>query len=52
MTRIDLYHITEALESARVELEELQETEDWFVSDSLERIFIALQILRTIDAED
>lgn len=44
MTRLELYHVIEALESAKAELEELQASEDWFVSDSLDQIKTALQI--------
>jgi hypothetical protein len=48
MTKIELYHIVEALEGAKAELEEMQQSEDWFVSDSLEQIEIALEILREL----
>lgn len=51
MTKIELYHLTEALEGARDELVEMMEREDWFVSDRLDQIDIALEILSNVVVE-
>lgn len=51
MTKLELYHLTEALEGAKAELEELEHSEDWFSSTALEQIDTALQILSTITVE-
>lgn len=45
MTRVDLEHVKNALESALEELEELQVQEEWFVSPSIDRLYSALEIL-------
>lgn len=48
MTKIELYHLAEALEGAKAELEELERAEDWFSSSAIEQIEIALEILGKI----
>lgn len=51
MTKIELYHITEALEGAKAELEELERSEEWFSSSALEEIYVALELLKDVDVE-
>lgn len=48
MTKLELYHLTEALEGAKAELEELEHSEDWFSSTALEQIEVGLEILQNI----
>lgn len=38
MKKIDILAVLETLENCEAELEELQNSEDWFVSPALERI--------------
>lgn len=49
MTKNELYHLTEALEGAKSELEELERSEEWFSSSALEQIYVALRILEDAD---
>lgn len=51
MTKIELYHLTEALEGAKAELEELEHSEEWFSSTALEQIEVGLQILGNVTVE-
>lgn len=51
MTKIELYHLTEALEGAKAELEELERSEDWFSSSALEEIYVALEVLGNVTIE-
>lgn len=46
MTRANMKHILNALEAAEAELEELETSQSWFSSDSLEQIYSSQQILR------
>lgn len=52
MTKLELYHLTEALEGAKAELEELEQSEDWFSSGVLDQIYTALQILENVEVEE
>lgn len=45
LTGPELWNVREALESAKAELEEMEATEDWFVTEVLDRIETALEIL-------
>lgn len=45
MTKNELFQVTEALEGAKAELEELEHSEDWFSSSALEQIYVALRIM-------
>lgn len=45
MTKAELFHVTEALEGAKAELEELEHSEEWFSSSALEQIYVAIRIL-------
>lgn len=51
MTRLELYHLTEALEGAKAELEELERSEEWFSSSALDEIEVGLEILRNVVVE-
>lgn len=44
-TRQDLHHVKEALESFQAELEILEHDNEWFVSDSRDRLASALEII-------
>lgn len=48
MTKLELYHLTEALEGAKAELEELEHSEEWFSSTALEQIYTALEVLANV----
>lgn len=41
--------MTEALEGAKAELEELERSEEWFSSSAIEQIYVALRILADAD---
>lgn len=45
LSEVERWVIVEALKSAQSELEEMGQTEEWFVSDSLDQIESALEIL-------
>lgn len=45
LTGPELWNVVEALKSAKAELEEMEATEEWFVTETLERIEVALEIL-------
>lgn len=45
MTKNELFHVTEALEGAKAELEELERSEEWFSSSALEQIYVAIKIM-------
>jgi len=48
LTKADVYHIKDALESFQAELEILENDKEWYVSDSKDRVDSALQILYTV----
>lgn len=45
LTPPEVYDVKEAIKAAIIELEELQYSQDWFVSDSLDYLYTALEIL-------
>lgn len=45
MTRSDLLHIKGALEAVQTELEQLMVSEDWFVTEVVDQVESALQII-------
>ena len=45
MTRSDLLHIMGALEAVQTELEQLMVSEDWFVTEVVDQVESALQII-------
>lgn len=45
LSSVEIWNITEALKSAKSELEEMSRSEDWFAADSLDLIEVALEIL-------
>lgn len=47
MTKADWHHILEALEEAETEFEELINEQEWYVSDVMDRLASAKQIVES-----
>lgn len=48
ISKIEAVHVLNALDTFDAELEQLESSEDWFVSDSRDRLESARQILHSI----